>query len=182
MFVCMYVCVIYINFLFLDSTLDFLRPGDFASNSQTYTVNEGGTITFAMDTYAKDCYEETSFRVCHHDSSPKNQSVSCCDCYNSKECEWGILEISSLPQPICLVMTSQPGLYQFEIYTSHFPCYQNIGGPIKISKINTALPSEHLINWLMVCSITSVCAIGICLMSIIIIKARKKCKAKDSTY
>lgn len=88
-----------------------------------------------MDNYADTNYSrKVAYRVCRNDVSQINQSVSCCDCYSSKECEWGIFESSSSPQHICLFMASQPGLYQFEIYTSHFPCYQKIGNPFKISK------------------------------------------------
>ena len=181
MFVCMYVCVTYIDILFLDSSLDFLRPGDFASEFRTYIINEGESITFIMDTYANDYYEEAVLRVCHHDSSPINQSVSCCDCYNSKECEWGTLERSSSSQHICLFMTSQPGLYQFEIYTSHFPCYQSIGGPIKISKNNEVTQDTTIESWIL---ITCVCLFFILLIILVSIlkTTRTKCKAKDSTY
>lgn len=127
--------VLFIHYLFvLDATLDFLRPGDFSSKLQTYHINEEENVTLIMDNYADNYSEEVAYRVCRNDVSPIKQSVSCCDCYNSKECEWGILASSSSPQHICLFMASQPGLYQFEIYTSYFPCYQKIGGPFKINK------------------------------------------------
>lgn len=139
----MYVamCYLYINFFILDSTLDFLRPGDFASKLKKYLISKEENVTLIMDNFANNYSEEISYRVCRNDVSPIKQSVSCCHCHNSKDCKWGLLKSSSSPQHICLFMASRPGLYWFEIYTSHFPCYQKIGGPFRISKHTE---SEHI--------------------------------------
>ena len=141
-----------------------------------------------MDTDANNYSEEVAFRVCRHDLSLLvNKSDSCCDCFSLKMCEWGILKSSSSPQHICLFMTSQPGLYQFEIYTSHFPCYQKLGSPIKISK-NSEEKHKTFPRFLVY--VISGCVISIISILLTIITyqvykrvwARRKCKAKDTYY
>lgn len=115
--------------------MNFLRPGKLASKFQTYFVDEEANITLVMDTHANDSFKEVNFRVCRYNlSSSLTHSVSCCNCTTSVKCEWGVLENSSSPHPICQLVTSHLGIYQFEIYTSRFRCYQKIGGPIKIRK------------------------------------------------
>ena len=118
----------------LGDTLDFLRPGKLASKLQTYIIDEGANVSLVMDT---DYFEEVAFRACRYDSSSSNQSVTCCDCSRSVKCEWGVLNNSSSPQPVCHLWTSQLGLYQFLVYTSQFPCYQNIGSPFTIQLENS---------------------------------------------
>lgn len=190
MHVCTYVrmCVCLCFLHWLDSTLDFLRPGDFSSKLRTYFVSEGDNVTLIMDTDANNYSEEVAFRVCRHDLSSVNQSDSCCDCFSRNKCEWGILKSSSSPQHICLFMTSQPGLYQFEIYTSHFPCYQKLGSPIKISKIsseenhNTFPRSLVYIISGCIISITSILLTIITYQVYKRVRARRKRKAKDTYY
>ena len=87
-----------------------------------------------MDTYYKD--KSTYFRVCRYNRS-SHALISCCSCYES--CQWGELSgHSEHNHPSCQLITSQPGLYQFEITTSYYPCYFSIGDPIDVSDVSDA--------------------------------------------
>ena len=158
----------------LDNTLDFLRSGELASKLQIYFINEGANVILVMDTYANYSFEEVSFKVCRHDlSSSLNQSVSCCDCYSSVKCEWGILDNPSLAEHACQLSTSYPGLYQFEIYTSLFQCYQKIGHPIEVYKVSSGQKEEKSKGfiWIIMSTIT---AAFVTFMTVVLITCQRK--------
>ena len=128
-----------------------------------------------MDT---DYFEEVAFRACRYDLSSLNQSVSCCDCNKSVKCEWGVLENSSSPQPVCQLWTSQLGLYQFTIYTGQFPCYLNIGTPFEIhERLSHERSSDYHIEIVYSITTSVFTAMILLLLVLIVIVARYK-----STY
>ena len=77
------------------------------------------------------------FQVCLYNRSIPNTLISCCSCYGT--CEWGELSghtDTDTKSVSCQLTTSQPGLYQFQIWTSNYPCFFNIGDPIDVNDIN----------------------------------------------
>ena len=77
--------------------------------------------------------EGASFTVCRYNISLPNELISCCFCSSqySDKCMWGTLNDNSVSSHhICQVNTTYPGKYQFEIYTSTYPCNIKIGDPV----------------------------------------------------
>ena len=162
--------------LVLGDTLDFLRPGKLASNPlHTYFIDEGGKVFLVMDT---DYHEKVAFRVCRYDLPPSSQSGTCCDCSRSVKCEWGVL--NNLPSySVCQLSISQSGLYQFLVYTSQFPCYQNISSPFKIQE-------KSLLNYDrrgsdIKLSIILACVFFVILTVVILIIITKRCLSSRGT-
>ena len=82
-------------------------------------------------------YVTSFFRVCLYNRSIPTTLISCCSCYST--CEWGELSghtDADTKSVSCQLTTSQPGLYQFQIQTSNYPCFFNIGDPIDVNDIN----------------------------------------------
>ena len=84
-----------------------------------------------MDSF-RNSDEQVSFNVCRYNISSPDQLISCCFCSSlfSDKCTWGTFnDISSSSHHTCQVNTTYPGKYQFEIYTTSYPCYIKIGDP-----------------------------------------------------
>ena len=96
---------------------------------------KGNNVTLTMYTnYDAECF----FRVCLYNS------LNCCNCDSSVKCKWGKLSGDTNPESgnnSCQFTTSQPDLYQFQIYTNNYPCFFDISEPIDV--VNDSPSSSH---------------------------------------
>ncbi|XP_065918433.1 uncharacterized protein [Dysidea avara] len=111
----------------IDVKTPYPKPGSMATQSAQYLGNRN--VSLVMDSnYVED---GSSFRLCCYNRSSPEQLISCCDCFSSLPCDWGIMDnANERGHPMCIVNVSQTGFYQFKIYTSNYPCYLDIGDPI----------------------------------------------------
>lgn len=141
---CVKACVTSNNVLFiyicLADKFPLVKPGTSATKGPVYSGGENVTLT--MDTN----YQEISafFRVCYYNKLMGNILISCCSCDGN--CEWGDLSIySNKGYFFCELTTSQLGQYQFQIFTSNYPCYVDVGDPIDIYHTYSIINVHHLL-------------------------------------
>ena len=122
-------CVLFTqsHIIIIDVKTPYPKPGSMATQSAQYLGNRN--VSLVMDSnYVED---GSSFRLCCYNRSSPEQLISCCDCFSSLPCDWGIMDnANERGHPMCIVNVSQTGFYQFKIYTSNYPCYLDIGDPI----------------------------------------------------
>ena len=126
---------LYDVFLFcLTVVYDLPQAGPTATRGSVSLKGENVTLTM----YA--VYDQQSaFRLCLYNKSTSN---SCCICDSRIQCKWG--ELSSTGNhgnSSCQFTTSHPAVYQFQILTSNYPCYFDIGESIDV--VDDSLPSSH---------------------------------------
>ena len=101
------------------------QPGRSATKGSV--VIKGQSAVLTMDT----TYPVSSFfRVCSLTTN------ICCPCQglNMSNCEFGDLSsINDHEYVSCKLITSQADLYQFQILAYNYPCYFDIGDPIKVN-------------------------------------------------
>ena len=124
---------------FADLDYPFPEPGRSATKSGSI-FSGGQSVEVTMDVNYPDNYRHTYFRVLNYNRS--NITVnSDCSCY--KQCEWAKLSCQQVNNhPSCQLNTSQPGIYQFQVKTEHFPCYLDIGGPFNVTDIKNKNSTE----------------------------------------
>ena len=125
-------CILYVC---LADAYVFPQPGESATRGKVSL--RGQNVTLKMDTV----YEVLSyFRVRFCNRSIPN---TCYYCYNTT-CKWGELSCHTDGDHVfCQFNTSQPGLYQFQIYTSKYPCYLDIGDQIDVTDDSSSSTHDH---------------------------------------
>ena len=121
---------------FADINYPLPEPGRSATESGSI-FSGGQSVKVTMDINYPDIYHHTYFRVLKYNRSNKTVN-SDCSCY--EQCEWAKLSCQQINNhPSCQLITSQPGIYQFQVKTEHFPCYLDIGDPFNVIDINKSV-------------------------------------------
>ena len=97
---------------------------------------KGENVTLTMNVLY---HQRSVFRLCLYNKSTSN---SCCICDSRIQCKWGELSSTGgLGNSSCQFTTSHPAVYQFQIWTSNYQCYFDIGESIDV--VDDSLPSSH---------------------------------------
>ena len=113
---------------------DLPQAGPTATRGSVSLKGENVTLTM----YAV-YNQQSAFRLCLYNKSTSN---SCCICDSRIQCKWGELSSTGgLGNSSCQFTTSHPAVYQFQIWTSNYQCYFDIGESIDV--VDDSLPSSH---------------------------------------